>query len=181
MTETRNCQGARDTLWYTKPQRGGGPCILVRSSDLYRFTEYYIKSSTKRILRLQSQALQRWEMPTNLHTHPGCLHYDTTPSYTTTYHFPLNKLTLFFVLSYLFHLPLLSQVLLIIAPFLSCPFFLPPASAAEHSWDHHSIPSVSRVLCFRLSVHNTASVWPVRRHTRDGAHPVEAIFLQFNQ
>lgn len=128
--ETHNCQGARDTLWYTKPQGGGGLCILVLSSDLHRFTGYYIKSSTKRILRLQSQALQHWEMPANLHTHLGCLHYDTTPSYTTAYHFPLNKLTPFFVLSYLLHIPPLPQVLLITAPFLSCPFFLSPVSAA---------------------------------------------------
>lgn len=128
MTKTCNCQGARDTLWYTKPQVEGGSCILVLSSDLYRFIEYYIKSSAKRILRLQSQALQHWEMSANLHTHPGCLRYDTTPSYTTAYHFPLNKLTPFFVLSYLLHLPPLPPVLLITAPLLYCPFFLAPAN-----------------------------------------------------
>lgn len=83
-------------------------------------------------------------MPANLHTHPECLHYDTTPSYTTAYHFPLNKLTPFFVLSYLLHLPPLPQVLLIAALFLPCSFsLLPQQQAAEHSGDHHSTSSVS--------------------------------------
>lgn len=163
-------------------QQGGVLCIRVLSSDLYRVTEHYTKNSTKRILRLQSQASQRWEMPANCHTHLGCLHYDTTPSYTTAYHLPLNKLTPFFVLSYLFHLKSCSLLLHFFpAPFSS---LLPPQQAAEHGGDHHLTGSVSRenackkaLLCFRLSVHNTNSVWPVRRHARDRAHSLEIVFL----
>lgn len=126
-------------------------------------------------------------MPANLHTHLGCLSYNTTPSYTITY-LPLwTNWTLSFVLSCLIHLPPLPQIVLIAAPFFSPVFFsslLPQQHAAEHSEGHHSTGSVSEentckkaLLCFNLRVPHSS---PVRRCARNGAHPLETLFLQFN-
>lgn len=81
-------------------------------------------------------------MPANPHTHPECLHYDTTPSYTTAYHFPLNKLTPFFVLSYLLCLKSCSSLLHFYPASFSS--LLPPQQAVELSGDHHPTGSVSR-------------------------------------
>lgn len=111
-------------------------------------------------------------MSANLHTHLARLCYDTTPSYTTTYHFPLEQTHTVLCFN-----PPPSPSSSTSSPAHRCSIsilfhplsflLLSPASAAQQRPSCHSVSRKNTcrkaLLCFMLSVHNTASICPVRR------------------